>query len=107
MAGIYCGRCGRPNPEGARYCSNCGAPLMRAGTGSPGTGSFRAVPEGGWGETTSTISSVTGEPEYYDEPAADYPAVDSLPPGTALLVVLRGPNEGPDGTRTATSSSMT
>jgi hypothetical protein len=101
MAGIYCGQCGRPNPEGARYCSNCGAPLMRASTGSPGTGSFSAAPEGGWGpgvdrpgETTSTISSVTGEPEFYDEPSPDYPAVDSLPPGTALLVVLRGPNEG-------------
>jgi hypothetical protein len=33
MAGIYCGRCGRPNPR-CRYCSNCGAPLMRANTGA-------------------------------------------------------------------------
>jgi hypothetical protein len=74
---------------------------MRAGTGSSNTGSFNAVPEGGWGqggdrpgETTSMISPVAGEPEYYDEPSPDYGAVDSLPPGTALLVVLRGPNEG-------------
>ncbi len=96
MAGIYCGRCGRPNPEGARYCSNCGAPLMRANTGS-----FTAVPERGpgqgadrLGETTSVISPVAGEPEYYDEPSPDYPAVDALPFGTAILIVLRGPNEG-------------
>ena len=96
MAGIYCGRCGRPNPEGARYCSNCGAPLMRANTGG-----FNAVPDRGpgqgadrLGETTSVISPVAGEPEYYEEASPDYAAVDSLPPGTALLVVLRGPNEG-------------
>jgi hypothetical protein len=96
MAGIYCGRCGRPNPEGARYCSNCGAPLMRANTGS-----FNAVPDRGpgqgadrLGETTSVISPVAGEPEYYEESSPDYSAIDSLPPGTALLVVLRGPNEG-------------
>jgi len=96
MAGMYCGRCGGPNTEGARYCSNCGAPLARANTGSfsavpdrpPGQGAERP------GETTSRISPVGGEPEYYDEPSPDYAAVDSLPPGTALLVVLRGPNEG-------------
>jgi FHA domain/zinc-ribbon domain len=63
MPGVYCARCSRPNPEGARYCSNCGAP-------------------------------VAGEPEYADELAPDYSAVESLPPGTALLVVLRGPNAG-------------
>jgi hypothetical protein len=96
MAGMYCGRCGGPNTEGARYCSNCGAPLARANTGS-----FNVIPDRGPGqgadrpgETTSMISPVAGEPEYYDEPSPDYSAVDSLPPGTALLVVLRGPNEG-------------
>ena len=34
MAVMYCGRCGRPNPDSSRYCSNCGAPLTRANTGS-------------------------------------------------------------------------
>jgi hypothetical protein len=93
MTGIYCGRCSRPNQEGSRYCSNCGAPLTR----NTNTGSFSAVPDGGrWGagETTSMISPVAGEPEYYDEPSPDYSVADSLPPGTALLVVLRGPNAG-------------
>ena len=37
---------------------------------------------------------VTGEPDYIEEPSFDYSAVESLPPGTALLVVLRGPNQG-------------
>jgi hypothetical protein len=94
MTGIICGRCGRPNQEGSRYCSNCGAQLTR----SAPTGSFGVIPARGWpsgtGETTSIISPVAGEPEYYDEPSPDYSAADTLPPGTALLVVLRGPNAG-------------
>ena len=88
MPGVYCSRCNRPNPDGARYCSNCGAPLMRADAGGWGAGSERP------GETTSTISPIGGEPDYADELSPDYSAVDSLPPGTALLVVLRGPNAG-------------
>ncbi len=96
MPGVYCSRCNRPNPDGARYCSNCGAPLMRTDTGS-----WNTVPDRGWGtgserpgETTSMISPIGGEPDYADELSPDYSAVDSLPPGTALLVVLRGPNAG-------------
>jgi pSer/pThr/pTyr-binding forkhead associated (FHA) protein len=88
MAGMYCARCGRPNPERARYCSNCGAPLR-----STSTGSFSAIPNERGGETTSIISA-DGEPDYYDEPSPDYSAADTLPLGTALLVVLRGPNAG-------------
>ena len=94
MAGMYCARCGRPNPERARYCSNCGAPLMRA----TNTGSFSAIPgERGasmTGDTTSIIDAGSGEPEYSDEASPDYSATDTLPPGTGLLVVLRGPNAG-------------
>ena len=90
MAGMYCGRCGRPNPESSRYCSNCGAPLIRANTGS-----FSAVTgDRPPGDTTSIIAPVPGEADGYDDPSPDFSAVDSLPPGTALLVVLRGPNAG-------------
>ena len=66
---------------------------------------MRAAPDRGWGspqgggaerpgETTSMISPITGEPDYGDEPSPDYSVADSLPPGTALLVVQRGPNAG-------------
>jgi pSer/pThr/pTyr-binding forkhead associated (FHA) protein len=89
MAGMYCGRCGRPNPERARYCSNCGAPLMQRNTN---TGSFTAIPGERGGETTSILT--TDQPESYEEPSPDYDAADTLPPGTALLIVLRGPNAG-------------
>jgi hypothetical protein len=106
MPGVYCSRCNRPNPDEARYCSNCGAPLTRTAAGSgdapPDRGSGQAPPQGAsWGsgaerpgETTSMISPIGGEPDYADEPSPDYSVADSLPPGTALLVVLRGPNAG-------------
>ncbi|MBV9381561.1 MAG: FHA domain-containing protein [Streptosporangiaceae bacterium] len=46
------------------------------------------------GETTSTMSLNTPEAEYVEETYPDHAAVDNLPPGTALLVVMRGPNAG-------------
>ena len=84
MASVYCIRCGQENPEGARFCSQCGNPLARGGT------------EGAT-ETTSIISlggTDAPDADYGDESVADAATVDTLPPGTALLVVQRGPNAG-------------
>ena len=84
MPSVYCARCGRASPEGARFCSHCGAPLLRGGGERPG-------------ESTSTLSLAgtdLAEAEYeepYGEAAA---ASEVLPVGTALLVVKRGPNAG-------------
>ena len=81
----FCTQCGHANPDESRFCSNCGAALARAG--SPGDSS----------STTITISGVdTGEAAEKSEglSAADQAAVDALPPGSALLVVRRGPNAG-------------
>ena len=65
MPGVYCSRCSRPNPDGARYCSHCGAPLIRA-TADRGYGPAQ---DRGWGggtdrpgETTSVISPVLNLP---------------------------------------------
>src|SRR5487761_384297 len=61
MASVYCTRCGRPNPDDARFCSNCGTPLVRGAAERPG-------------ETTSTISLARAEAldaELNDEPYAD------------------------------------
>jgi pSer/pThr/pTyr-binding forkhead associated (FHA) protein len=93
MPSIYCSRCGRPNPADARFCSSCGAPLVRSDlpTG-PATGGFAAVPDVRPGETTSTLS-LNRDDEAEAEPYPQF-AVDALPPGSALLVVLRGPNAG-------------
>jgi hypothetical protein len=94
MPGVYCSQCNRPNPGGARYCSNCGAPLTRAAQQDLSWASSQDRGWGGAGETTSMISPITGDTDYTDEPYPDYSAADTLPPGTALLVVLRGPNAG-------------
>ena len=84
MASVYCTRCGRPNPEDARFCSNCGTALVRgAAEGS--------------GETTSIISLDRGQAldaELNDEPLADPAMLEALPLDSALLVVHRGPNAG-------------
>jgi hypothetical protein len=83
MPSVYCARCSLPNHEGARFCSNCGAPLVRS---APLRGERP-------GETTSTIS-LNRDEELGEEPYPDHAAVDTLPPGSALLIVLRGPNAG-------------
>jgi hypothetical protein len=92
MPSIFCTQCGRPNPDDARFCSNCGSPLVRN------------MPPSAYespGESTSTISlsgldaaleADQGVPE--EPPAPDQVAVEALPPGTALLIVRRGPNAG-------------
>ena len=88
---MFCTQCGQQNPEDARFCLRCGAPVGR--------------PAGGEGtvETTSTISLVAvegaleaeqhGAGDAGPEPA-DSGVLEALPPGSALLVVKRGPNAG-------------
>jgi hypothetical protein len=108
---MQCARCGRPNPEDARFCSNCGAPLLagRPGPGRPGQGSGpgggpgAGAPPAGWpgpgapprpGETTSTISLNRDDSDYGDDLYPDSASLGALPAGTALLLVMRGPNAG-------------
>jgi pSer/pThr/pTyr-binding forkhead associated (FHA) protein len=92
MPSVYCTQCGHANPDDARFCSNCGTPLTR---NAPAPAPYRESP----GESTSTISIGGFEALEADqggeEPVgADQVAVEALPPGTALLVVKRGPNAG-------------
>jgi len=85
MTSVYCTRCGRPNADDARFCSNCGAPLVRGGSAERS------------GETTSTILLGRAEvldAELADEPFADSAMLDALPADSALLIVQRGPNAG-------------
>jgi pSer/pThr/pTyr-binding forkhead associated (FHA) protein len=94
MPRVYCARCGRPNPDGARFCSNCGAPLsapVPPGSGMPAGPASPARP----GETTSTISlGRTDDGELGDDLYPDSASFGALPPGSALLLVMRGPNAG-------------
>jgi hypothetical protein len=103
---MQCARCGRPNPEGARFCSNCGAPLLagrpgggpggfggQGGPGAPGgPGGLGSPPRPG--ETTSTISLNRDDTDYGDDLYPDSASLGALPAGTAMLLVMRGPNAG-------------
>jgi hypothetical protein len=99
MPRIYCARCGRPNPDGARFCSYCGTQLaapVPPGSGMPaGPGGYPAAgsPERP-GETTSTISLGRTEDDLGEDLFPDSASFGALPPGSALLLVMRGPNAG-------------
>src|SRR3954463_4783880 len=81
---VHCTRCGPEKPEGGRFCAQCGSALAQERVG----------------ESTSVIPKVGGEdsseqPEITESAAdAHAGAVESLPAGSALLVVKRGPNAG-------------
>jgi pSer/pThr/pTyr-binding forkhead associated (FHA) protein len=86
---VFCTQCGQQNPDDSRFCARCGAPMNPAGGVDQGV------------ETTSTISlsamegALEGETAAAAEPAAEEVGpLESLPPGSALLVVKRGPNAG-------------
>ncbi|MFF9344085.1 MULTISPECIES: FHA domain-containing protein [unclassified Streptomyces] len=86
-----CTRCGHRNTPDSRFCSHCGTPLRG--------GAAAERPS----ETTSTIS-ISGLEAYDAETTGQIAmpalspealaAVEALPPGSALLVVRRGPNSG-------------
>ncbi len=86
----FCTQCGHQNPEGSRFCSQCGSRLEAATT----PGAQTETP----GETTATITfGGPAETEHREERSlneADAAAVDALPAGSALLVVQRGPSAG-------------
>jgi hypothetical protein len=85
---VFCTQCGQQNPDDSRFCARCGAAMSPSGGGD-------SV------ETTSTISlsalegALEGDAPAPVEPAGEeVGALDGLPPGSALLVVKRGPNAG-------------
>src|ERR687889_437343 len=81
---VHCTRCGHENPEGSRFCAQCGAALAQQGVGE----STSVIPKVGGDELTT-------DTEIPEAPAdAHAGAVESLPAGSALLVVKRGPNAG-------------
>jgi pSer/pThr/pTyr-binding forkhead associated (FHA) protein len=79
-----CPQCGSENADDANFCSVCGTRLRPASDGLS--------------EGTSTVTLGRDEAERVEEPLGltvdDQAAVDALPSGSALLLVLRGPNAG-------------
>ena len=86
----FCTACGKQNPDDARFCSQCGTRLVGADTKAP------PEPDAS-GESTATIAIGLGDKvDTADRQLnpVDAAAVDALPAGHALLVVLRGPGSG-------------
>jgi pSer/pThr/pTyr-binding forkhead associated (FHA) protein len=86
---VFCTACGTENSADSRYCAQCGAPL--AGTHQPAGGR----PSGP--DATSILSAgfapVSTDSDEFS-PEVHQRAIDALAPGSALLVVKRGPNAG-------------
>ena len=85
----FCTACGHPNPDDARFCSQCGTRLVT----SPPAPEPTPAPD--------PTDTVTFRPPPKAENPEDRPlndedaaAVDALPSGSALLVVQRGPSAG-------------
>jgi hypothetical protein len=78
---VVCPTCGTENPSSSRFCSSCGAALD-AGESTTDTSLFNPT----------TAPPAEGETDFSAE--AHRSAIDALPPGSALLVVKRGPNAG-------------
>jgi pSer/pThr/pTyr-binding forkhead associated (FHA) protein len=78
---VFCTACGTENPAGSHFCASCGTPLQAASTPV---------------DVTSTITTTGAVPDSDIEFSAEahQGAVDALTPGSALLVVKRGPNAG-------------
>lgn len=68
MSAMFCHQCGQQLPEGSRFCSACGVQLDLL-----------------YGVGNSIDELHTGQ---------DVPPVEDLEPGTAIIVVERGPNAG-------------
>lgn len=75
---MYCTHCGHQNPADANFCGNCGRPLEPAGEAA----------------TTGSLRPDELEALEADERVDARTVLAELEPGTALLQVLRGPNEG-------------
>ena len=87
----FCTQCGHNNPDGSRFCSQCGTRLESSG---PPPAAAESP-----GETTATITfgAPSKDPDHREERSlndSDAAAVDALPAGSALLVVQRGPSAG-------------
>ncbi len=88
----FCTACGRQNPDDARFCAQCGTPLVTAAEAPAAESAAEPA-----GESTATIQIGMGDKADTAERQlnpVDAAAVDALPTGHALLVVQRGPGSG-------------
>jgi FHA domain/zinc-ribbon domain len=84
MASVFCTQCGQQNPDDSKFCARCGSALT-----VPATSGTTAVEQ----TTTISMTGIESPEEHGGEELPDV-GMESLPSGTALLVVKRGPNAG-------------
>ncbi len=85
----YCSQCGSDNSANARFCSQCGTPLL-----PPTEPNLEQAADDATATITFGAPAKTEADERTSLNAADAAAVDALPVGSALLVVQRGPGAG-------------
>jgi hypothetical protein len=78
VTALYCNRCGHRNPDGANFCSSCGAPLPHV--------------EGD--DQPTTVVAGPGDPAVETGEEDLVVSLDDVPPGLGVLIVKRGPNAG-------------
>jgi hypothetical protein len=83
---VFCTACGTENPPGNRFCSHCGTVLPEPTYVATGVDVTTIIP------ASPATPVADGEGEFSTE--AHQGALDALAPGSALLVVKRGPNAG-------------
>jgi hypothetical protein len=71
---MVCARCGHANPDDARFCSSCGAPLLADD------------------ESAATLTLAAVEAADEEDELERY--LEGLPAGVGLLVIRRGPETG-------------
>lgn len=89
-----CMRCGRDNPADSKFCSSCGALLgaESAGDSVDNAATTILAPASAAAETTHALDA--SEVEEDEEPDQFELGYEAMVPGTALLVVQRGPSAG-------------
>jgi hypothetical protein len=80
---VFCTACGTENSPSNRYCAHCGTALPESGHSGGGPDTTTIIPVGHTPDADADFSA-----------EAHQGAVDALAPGSALLVVKRGPNAG-------------
>ncbi|MGL5824915.1 MAG: FHA domain-containing protein [Nocardioides sp.] len=86
LVGPFCTSCGTQNPDGARFCAQCGARLVVVASAGSVADDATSTITFGARDLTETADRLLGP--------VDAAAVDALPEGHALLVVQRGPGAG-------------
>jgi hypothetical protein len=87
---VFCTVCGTENSPDNRFCTQCGAPLNAQTSSASGPDATSVFAPASAAPVTGPAVDADGD--FSTE--AHQRAVDALTPGSALLVVKRGPNAG-------------